>query len=148
MNNSTKDLPTTATQGYCYFDVRDGKWWVDIANGAIARPSTTTSVNVNRMPLNAYQADKATTANYSTTASYTNNLGMEARSATKTYLLGTITSPTNSKQSITSVAETGVYLTPTTGELSAVRHSFNIEGTEKAYMNFNSTTNAIDFVFN
>lgn len=66
----------------------------------------------------------------------------------KAYLTGVTTTPTSNAQALTGVADTGVYLTATAGEISAVRHSFNISGTEKAYMVFNSTTNAIDFIFN
>ena len=66
----------------------------------------------------------------------------------KAYLTGVTTAPTSTAQALTGVADTGVYLTTTAGEISAVRHSFNISGTEKAYMMFNSTTNAIDFIFN
>lgn len=66
----------------------------------------------------------------------------------KAYLTGVTTAPTSTAQALTGVADTGVYLTATAGEISAVRHSFNVSGTEKAYMMFNSTTNAIDFIFN
>ena len=66
----------------------------------------------------------------------------------KAYLTGVTTAPTSTAQALTGVADTGVYLTTTAGEISAVRHSFNVSGTEKAYMVFNSTTNAIDFIFN
>jgi hypothetical protein len=66
----------------------------------------------------------------------------------KAYITGVTTAPTSSAQALTGVADTGVYLTATAGEISAVRHSFNVSGTEKAYMVFNSTTNAIDFIFN
>lgn len=66
----------------------------------------------------------------------------------KAYLTGVTTAPTSTAQALTGVADTGVYLTTTAGEISAVRHSFNVSGTEKAYMMFNSTTNAIDFIFN
>jgi hypothetical protein len=66
----------------------------------------------------------------------------------KAYLTGVTTAPTSTAQAFTGVADTGVYLTATAGEISATRHSFNISGTEKAYMVFNSTTNAIDFIFN
>ena len=65
----------------------------------------------------------------------------------KAFITGVTTTPTSSAQALTGVADTGVYLTTTAGELSAVRHSFNISGTEKAYIAFNSTTNAIDFIF-
>jgi hypothetical protein len=66
----------------------------------------------------------------------------------KAYLTGVTTAPTSTAQALAGVADTGVYLTTTAGEISAVRHSFNVSGTEKAYMMFNSTTNAIDFIFN
>ena len=66
----------------------------------------------------------------------------------KAYLTGVTTTPTSTAQALTGVADTGVYLTATAGEISAVRHSFNVSGTEKAYMVFNNTTNAIDFIFN
>lgn len=66
----------------------------------------------------------------------------------KAYLTGVTTTPTSSAQALTGVADTGVYLTATAGEISAVRHSFNVSGTEKAYMAYNNTTNAIDFIFN
>ncbi len=66
----------------------------------------------------------------------------------KAYLTGVTTTPTSTAQALAGVADTGVYLTAIAGEISAVRHSFNVSGTEKAYMVFNSTTNAIDFIFN
>ena len=66
---------------------------------------------------------------------------------TKAYLTGVTTAPTSTTAAMTGVGDTGVYLTSTAGELSAVRHSFNINGAEQAYMSYNTTTNAIDFVF-
>lgn len=65
----------------------------------------------------------------------------------KAFVTGVTTTPTSSAQALTGVADTGVYLTATAGELSAVRHSFNSNGTEKAYITFNTTTNALDFIF-
>ena len=65
----------------------------------------------------------------------------------KAYLTGVTTTPTSSAQALTGVADTGVYLTATAGEISAVRHSFNVSGTEKAYMAYNNTTDSIDFIF-
>lgn len=66
---------------------------------------------------------------------------------TKAYLTGVTTAPTSTTAAMTGVGDTGVYLTSTAGELSAVRHSFNNAGTEKAYIVYNTTTNALDFVF-
>ena len=66
---------------------------------------------------------------------------------TKAYLTGVTTAPTSTTAAMTGVGDTGVYLTSTAGELSAVRHSFNSAGSEKAYISYNTTTNALDFVF-
>ena len=65
----------------------------------------------------------------------------------KAFITGVTTTPTSTAQALTGVADTGVYLTATAGEVSAVRHSFNSSGTEKAYITYNTTTNALDFVF-
>lgn len=66
---------------------------------------------------------------------------------TKAYLTGVTTAPTSTTAAMTGVGDTGVYLTSTAGELSAVRHSFNSAGSEKAYISYNTATNALDFVF-
>ena len=76
------------------------------------------------------------------------NQNVVLATTSKAYLTGVTTTPTSTAQALTAVADTGVYLTTTAGEISAVRHSFNVSGTEKAYMVFNSTTDAIDFIFN
>ena len=68
-------------------------------------------------------------------------------STSKAYVTGVTTAPTSTTAAMTGVGDTGVYLTTTAGELSAVRHSYNVDGTEKAYTLFNTATNAIDFVF-
>lgn len=65
--------------------------------------------------------------------SYTSNtdtkVNMSARGTTKAYLLGTTTSPTNSTQAITSVAETGVYFDTTAATLTATTFKGNLSGT-------------------
>ena len=63
---------------------------------------------------------------------------------TKYYVTGT-TSDSNTTGGDT--FDTGVYVTATSGELSAKRHSYNVDSTEKAYSYYNSNTNSIDFVF-
>lgn len=70
----------------------------------------------------------------------TNTLG----TTTKYYITGTTTATTNTGGQ---TFDTGVYVTAVAGEVSAVRHSLNVSGTEKAYMAYNNTTNAIDFIF-
>lgn len=63
---------------------------------------------------------------------------------TKYYITGTTSTVTETG---TQVFDTGVYATTVTGELSAVRHSYNVDGTEKAYVTYNSTTDSLDFIF-
>ena len=48
-SNNRKDLPSQYHQGYCYFDVRTGKFYIDISD--VTAPSS-------RMALNAERADK------------------------------------------------------------------------------------------
>lgn len=49
MDSSTPgDLPSTYKKGYCYFDVRDGKFWIDTKDNDAG----------GRMVLNAYKAER------------------------------------------------------------------------------------------
>jgi len=63
---------------------------------------------------------------------------------TKFYITGTTSSTTNTSGDDFDI---GVYVTTTAGEISAVRHSYNASGLEKAYTRYNTTTDAIDFIF-
>lgn len=49
---------SAANEGFAYFTPDNGKFYIDIAD------ATTATVGVNRIPLNAYQADLATTSLY------------------------------------------------------------------------------------
>lgn len=84
----------------------------------------------------------AATANAAYTASRSSlhTLG----TTTKYYVTGVSGTSTNTAGDY---FDTGIYSTAVAGELSAVRHSFNVSGTEKAYMYYNSTDDSIDFVF-
>ena len=64
---------------------------------------------------------------------------------TKYYVTGTTSATTSTGGDS---FDTGIYATATAGELSAVRHSFNVSGAEKAYMTYNNTNQSIEFVFN
>lgn len=66
---------------------------------------------------------------------------------TKAYITGVSTTPTAIATAMTAVADIGVYLTTTAGELSAVQHSWNVAGTEKAYTIYDATNDCINFVF-
>lgn len=56
MDDTSKTLPSNYVKGYCYFDVRDGKFWVDTTNTA-----------AGRVLLNAGKADTLTTSAGSST---------------------------------------------------------------------------------
>lgn len=66
---------------------------------------------------------------------------------TKHFLLGTSTTLTGTAANVDLLGDGGIYATTTSGELSAVRHSYNVSGTEKAYTCYNATDNSIDFIF-
>ena len=67
-----------------------------------------------------------------------------ASNSTKYYVTGSTSNSTNTGGD---TFDTGIYATTTAGELSAVRHSFNVSGTEKAYLNFNSADSSLDLIF-
>lgn len=49
MDDPTKSMPNSYHQGYCYFDVTTGKFWIDTSNA-----------QAGRMAINANHADSAT----------------------------------------------------------------------------------------
>jgi len=85
--------------------------------------------------------------NGTATGSISGNAGTVSHTlatTTKYYISGTTLTASGSS-AIT--FDTGIYTTTTAGELSAVRHSYNVSGTEKAYTTYNSTDDSIDFIF-
>ena len=80
-------------------------------------------------------------ANTNTLVNYT--LG----ETTKAYLMASQNAPTTTTTARAAHGDTGVYLTATAGEFSAVRHSYNVAGAERAYTHYNMTDQSIDFVF-
>lgn len=62
-------------------------------------------------------------------------------------LLGTTSASPSSGTAMEATYSANIYANPSTGAVSAVRHSFNSAGSEKAYISYNTTTNALDFVF-
>ena len=67
-----------------------------------------------------------------------------ANASTKYYVTGSTSNSTNTGGD---TFDTGVYVTTNAGELSAVKHSFNVSGTEKAHLEWNNTDQSIDFIF-
>ena len=71
-------------------------------------------------------------------------------STNKTYLLGTQTAITSTAANVDLTGDTGVYLTTTAGELSALKYSVHDTTStpvEKVRMEWNSTTQSLNFVF-
>lgn len=59
MNDPTKSMPNSYHQGYCYFDVTTGKFWIDTSN-----------TQAGRMAINANHADKSDEATIAYAAIY------------------------------------------------------------------------------
>ena len=62
---------------------------------------------------------------------------------TKAFITGVSTTPTSTAQALTGLADTGVYLTTTAGEINATQFKVN----EHCTMQYNSTKSSLDFVF-
>jgi len=62
---------------------------------------------------------------------------------TKAFITGVSTTPTATAQALVGLADTGVYLTTTAGELNATQFKVN----EHCTMQYNSTKSSLDFVF-
>ena len=70
-----KLLPSTYNQGYCYFDITTGKFWIDTAlNTANANNKL-----LGRIPINAYKADKSDIATASLGAVYATSATKDGR---------------------------------------------------------------------
>lgn len=62
---------------------------------------------------------------------------------TKAFLTGVSTTPTSSSQALTGIADTGVYLTTTAGQLNAKTYKVD----EEVTLQYNTTTKSLDFIF-
>ena len=117
-------------------------------SGAQAQAITTASTSVYGVTklqdgVSSTSTALAATANAAYTASRSSLHTLAA--TTKYYITGTTSATTSTGGDS---FDTGVYVTATAGELSAVRYSFNISGTEKVHAEWNNTDQCIDFIFN
>lgn len=62
-------------------------------------------------------------------------------------LLATTSASPSSGTAMEATYSANIFANPSTGALSAPQHMLNISGTNKAYMQYNSTDDSIDFVF-
>lgn len=70
-------------------------------------------------------------------------VNVQTRGTTKSYLMADTTAPTSSAAAHTAVAETGIYMTTTAGELNATQYKVD----EAVTLQYNSTTKSLDFIF-
>ncbi len=61
----------------------------------------------------------------------------------KAFITAVTTTPTSTAQALEGIADTGVYLTTTSGQMNATSYKV----AEKVILQYNETTNALDFVF-
>ena len=61
----------------------------------------------------------------------------------KAFITAVTTTPTSTAQALEGIADTGVYLTTTSGQMNATSYKV----AEKVILQYNTTTNALDFVF-
>ena len=61
----------------------------------------------------------------------------------KAFITGVTTTPTSTATAMSGIADTGVYLTTTAGELNATQYKVN----EAVTLQYNSTTKSLDFIF-
>ena len=61
----------------------------------------------------------------------------------KAFITGVTTTPTSTAQALTGIADTSVYLTTTEGQINATTYKI----AEKVILQYNNTTDALDFVF-
>lgn len=81
--------------------------------------------------------------NISGTSTYATNTKVTTATTTKTYLAGATATGYTSGAQTSLLADTGVYLTTTAGELNATQFKVN----EHCTMKYNSTKSSLDFVF-
>ena len=109
--------------------------------------NTATGNSSTPVYIDANGAVQTCTAYSSATVGNANKVAAKLAATTKHFLVGTSTTLTATAANVELLGDGGIYATTTSGELSAVRHSYNSSGTEKAYTVYNTTDNSIDFIF-
>lgn len=121
-----------------------------ILNNAKLYPYSTNSMllgDASHIWENVYAA--TFTGDLSGTATNASNIATKLATTTKLYLLGSSTEATSTStaSNVATFEDTGIYITTTAGELSAVKYSINASGTEKVRLEYNSTDQSLDFIF-
>lgn len=112
-----------------------------MTSGSVGQVGYDSSVTLNP------RTHTITAANFAGNASSATKVAAKLADTTKTYLLGTSTAITGTAANVSLSGDTGVYLTTSVGELSAAQYSINSGGTEKVKLQYNSTSQSLDFIF-
>lgn len=130
------NVPTTGNKDRVWFNYRNGDTDATDADNKVTgyffgnRNGVTTGVTL--------YAD-----NFTGTSTYATNTKVTTATTTKTYLAGATATGYTSGAQTSLLADTGVYLTTTAGELNATQFKVN----EHCTMKYNSTKSSLDFVF-
>ena len=102
------------------------------STSTVSGATTIKSIKINNTNYNIYDSGNTDT-----------KVNVTLGTTTKAFLLGTSTTPTSTAQAVTSIADTGVYLTTTSGELRATKYNV----ADGCTLQYNTTTKSLDFVF-
>lgn len=112
-----------------------------------AAGSNATAVSVNSITSTGgryYAAEADSNGRLFTNVPWTDTkVNVVLGTTTKAFLTGVSTTPTSSSQALTAIADTGVYLTTTAGQLNAKTYKVD----EEVTLQYNTTTKSLDFIF-
>lgn len=107
-SSTSTALAATANAVKTAYDLANGKSVVTASASTVSGATAIKSISINGTNYNIYDSGNTDT-----------KVNVTLATTTKAYLLGTSTTPTSTAQAVTSVADTGVYLTTTAGHLQA-----------------------------
>lgn len=142
-DNATKgSITTTGTLYLTKSGVTAGSY----GPSANATPGYNTTFNVPYITVDAYgrvTAASTKTVKIPATDNTDTKQNITLATTLKAYVTGVTTTPTATANALTGVADTGVYLTTTAGEINATQYKVN----EAVTFQYNSTTKSLDFIF-
>ena len=114
-SSTSTALAATANAVKTAYDLADGKSVVTASTSTVSGATTIKSIKIDNTNYNIYDSGNTDT-----------KVNVKLATTTKAYLLATSTTPTSSDQAVTSLADTGVYLSTTAGEIVATNFSGKI----------------------
>jgi len=114
-SSTSTALAATANSVKTAYDLANGKSVVTASTSTVSGATTIKSIKIDNTNYNIYDSGNTDT-----------KVNVKLATTTKAYLLATSTTPTSSDQAVTSLADTGVYLSTTAGEIVATNFSGKI----------------------